>query len=70
MSLKADLALFVRGETQTLMNLDNPISIDQLADFLSGTQTTTAWVPACPSGRDEWAQKPRPTPISRPRPNP
>ncbi|AWP23981.1 hypothetical protein C4901_12125 [Acidiferrobacter sp. SPIII_3] len=42
---------------QTLMNLDNLTSIDQLADFLSGTQTVAFSVLSSPAARYEWVQK-------------
>lgn len=42
---------------QTLMNLDNLTSIDQLAEFLSGTQTVAFSVLSGPAARYEWVQK-------------
>ena len=42
---------------QTLMNLDNLTSIDQLAEFLSGTQTVAFSVLSNPAARYEWVQK-------------
>ena len=45
------------GEMQTLMNLDNLTSIDQLAEFLSGTQTVAFSVLSHPAARYEWVQK-------------
>ena len=39
------------------MNLDNLTSIDQLADFLSGTQTVAFSVLSSPAARYEWVQK-------------
>ena len=44
-------------EMQTLMNLDNLTSIDQLAEFLSGTQTVAFSVLSHPAARYEWVQK-------------
>ena len=44
-------------EMQTLMNLDNLTSIDQLAEFLSGTQTVAFSVLSSPAARYEWVQK-------------
>ena len=44
-------------EMQTLMNLDNLTAIDQLADFLSGTQTVAFSVLSHPAARYEWVQK-------------
>ena len=39
------------------MNLDNLTSIDQLTDFLSGTQTVAFSVLSSPAARYEWVQK-------------
>ena len=39
------------------MNLDNLTSIDQLTEFLSGTQTVAFSVPSSPAARYEWVQK-------------
>ena len=39
------------------MNLDNLTSIDQLADFLSGTQTVAFSVLSSPTARYEWVHK-------------
>ena len=44
-------------EMQTLMNLDNLTSIDQLAEFLSGTQTVAFSVLSSPGARYEWVQR-------------
>ena len=40
------------------MNLDNMTSIDQLAEFLSGTQAVAFPVLSNPAARYEWMQKP------------
>ena len=45
------------GEMQTLMDLDNLTSVDQLADFLCGTQTLAFSVLISPATRHEWVQK-------------
>ncbi|MDA8119006.1 MAG: hypothetical protein M0Z85_02935 [Gammaproteobacteria bacterium] len=42
---------------QTLMNLDNLTQVDQLAEFLSGTQTVAFSVLSSPAARYEWVQK-------------
>ena len=42
---------------KTLMNLDNLTSIDQLAEFLSGTQAVAFSVLSSPVARYEWVQK-------------
>ncbi|WP_297386871.1 hypothetical protein [Acidiferrobacter sp.] len=42
---------------QTLMDLDNLTSVDQLADFLCGTQTLAFSVLISPATRHEWVQK-------------
>ena len=39
------------------MNLDNLTHIDQLAEFLSGTQTVAFSVLSSPAARYEWVQK-------------
>ena len=39
------------------MNLDNLTSIDQLAEFLSGTQAVAFSVLSSPAARYEWVQK-------------
>ena len=44
-------------EMQTLMNLDTLTSIDQLAEFLSGTQTVAFPVLSSPAAGYEWVQK-------------
>ncbi len=45
------------GEMQTLMNLDNLTAIDQLAEFLAGTQTVAFSVLSHPTARYEWVHK-------------
>ena len=57
MSLKPDRDSVQDGGMQTLMNLDNLTQIDQLAEFLSGTQTVAFSVLSSPAVRYEWAQK-------------
>ncbi len=57
MSLKPDRDSVHDGGMQTLMNLDNLTQIDQLAEFLSGTQTVAFSVLSSPAVRYEWAQK-------------
>ena len=57
MSLKPDRDSVHDGEMQTLMNLDNLTQIDQLAEFLSGTQTVAFSVLSSPAARYEWVQK-------------
>jgi hypothetical protein len=39
------------------MDLDNLTSVDQLADFLCGTQTLAFSVLISPATRHEWVQK-------------
>ena len=39
------------------MNLDNLTAIDQLAEFLAGTQTVAFSVLSSPTARYEWVQK-------------
>ncbi len=48
MSLKPDPGFVQNREMKTLMNLDNLTSIDQLAEFLSGTQAVAFSVLSSP----------------------
>lgn len=56
MSLNPDRVLVHDGEMKTLMNLDNLTRVDQLAEFLSGTQAVAFSVLSDPAARYEWIQ--------------
>lgn len=57
MSLKQDWVSVHDREMKTLMNLDNLTRVDQLAEFLAGTQTVAFSVLSSPAARYEWVQK-------------